>query len=69
REVSDGAAALVALKKVPMKSSKNVPKACFREIQSLKQIDHPNVIKLYDVYADGTDIVLVFDYMPTDLGK
>ena len=33
------------------------------EIEILKQIDHPNIIKLYDVYEDEKYICLVIELM------
>jgi len=41
----------------------------FREISTLKKIEHPNIIKLYDVIPSqsGRDIYLLFEFMTTDL--
>lgn len=33
-----------------------------REIELLLQIDHPNVVKLYEVYEDAKFIHLVMEY-------
>ena len=33
------------------------------EIELMKQIDHPNIIKLYDVYEDKSHICLVMELM------
>ena len=33
------------------------------EIEILKQIDHPNIIKLYDVFEDENYICLVIELM------
>jgi mitogen-activated protein kinase 15 len=41
----------------------------FREISILKKLDHPNLIKLYEVMpsSSGRDVYLVFEHMTTDL--
>lgn len=60
----------VALKSVSMRSSENVaaiPKAAFREIEALRLLDSPNVVHLHDVFAHGSTLVLVLEYMATDL--
>ncbi len=33
-----------------------------REVQHLRELDHPNVIKLYDIYESSKLISLVFEY-------
>jgi len=33
------------------------------EIDILKQVDHPNIVKLLDVYEDSTSFSLVLDLM------
>lgn len=38
-----------------------------REIQTLKALQHPNIIKLYEVFNDATYAYLVFQYLPYDL--
>ena len=41
---------IVALKKVRMEREKDgVPITCLREIKILKEINHPNIVCLYDV--------------------
>ncbi|KAF4138432.1 Protein kinase domain [Phytophthora infestans] len=44
-----------------------VPAAQFQEIETMRQLQHPNIIKLLDVVPDGSYIALVLEYMPTDL--
>lgn len=38
-----------------------------REIHTLKTLQHPNIIKLHQVFSDATYAYLVFDYLPYDL--
>ncbi|DAZ96065.1 TPA: hypothetical protein N0F65_005843, partial [Lagenidium giganteum] len=44
-----------------------LPASQFHEIEALRQLEHPNIVKLLDVYPDGTHIAMVFEYMTTDL--
>lgn len=55
-------------KKIKKKSFiTNIPKAIFREIQSLKLLKHSNIINLIDIYPKDTSLMLIFNYMPLDL--
>lgn len=59
---------IAALKKVPLKSVDNgIPCTTIREIKALQQTSHENIVKLLDVFPHGSGVVLVFEYMPTDL--
>jgi len=61
----------VALKHVSLISTRSgtggIPKAVFREIESLKQLNSPYVIPLLKVYPKDASLVLAFDYMESDL--
>jgi len=35
-----------------------------KEIKILKQLDHPNIVKLYDVYEEDKKCYMVFEYVP-----
>nr|KAJ3419818.1 Cyclin-dependent kinase 20 [Polyrhizophydium stewartii] len=60
----------VALKKVPLrKLESGIPNTIVREIKALQEIDHENVIKLREVFSSGTGIVLVIEYMLSDLAE
>ncbi|XP_015370502.1 PREDICTED: cyclin-dependent kinase 2-like [Diuraphis noxia] len=60
----------VALKKVRMESSaEGVPSTAMREISLLKEINHENVVKLYDVIMSDKKLFLVFEFMDYDLKK
>jgi len=61
---------IVALKKIPLRRLEDgIPNAALREIKTLQQIEHPNVVKLYDVFSHGTGFVLVFEFMMSDLAE
>jgi hypothetical protein len=59
----------IALKQVRLGGGRNngIPKAVFREIESLRNLKHANILTLYDVFPQDTHLMLVFEYMPTDL--
>lgn len=61
---------LVALKKIRLETeSEGVPSTALREIALLKELDHPNVIRLLDVVDSEQKLYLVFDYLTQDLKK
>lgn len=61
---------LVALKKIRLGNEDDgVPSTSIREISLLKQLDDPNVVRLYEVIHSGNDMVLVFEYLEDDLKK
>lgn len=46
-----------------------MPSTTMREISLLKEIDHENVVKLYDVVLADKKLYLVLEYMDYDLKK
>jgi calcium-dependent protein kinase len=42
----------VAVKIIDLKSIKNKEYLLLREIDLLRELDHPNIIKFYEVYKD-----------------
>lgn len=62
----------VAVKCVRVTASREVgiPRAVFREVEALRQLsEHPNIVKLLDVYPQETNLCLVFEYVPSDLAE
>lgn len=63
----------VALKKVKLSSEvtdeEGVPSSSLREIGLLKDLNHPNVLKLLDVVCCDSNLYLVFEYLDIDLKK
>ena len=53
---------------ISRQSEGRLPRAIFREIEALKQIHCPNVIRLIDVLPEETHIILVLEHAVTDLG-
>ncbi|KAL5014199.1 hypothetical protein ScPMuIL_008469 [Solemya velum] len=63
---------VVAMKKVPLlrKLEDGVPHTALREIKALEEIeDNPYVVKLREVFPHGSSVVLVFEYMLSDLSE
>lgn len=46
-----------------------VPSTAMREISLLKELNHENVVKLYDTIMSDKKLFLVFEYMDYDLKK
>ena len=61
----------VALKKIRKSTSREggVDFTVLREIKFLGELQHPNVISLYDVFFHKYSIYLALEYAPTDLDK
>ncbi|XP_076448485.1 cyclin-dependent kinase 20-like [Babylonia areolata] len=62
---------VVALKKVSLRNpEEGIPNTALREIKALQQIeDNPYVVRLREVFPHGSMIVLVFEYMLSDLSE
>ncbi|XP_068081142.1 cyclin-dependent kinase 2 isoform X4 [Anabrus simplex] len=61
---------LVALKKIRLDSElEGVPSTAIREISLLKELNHPNVVRLLDVVHSDKKLHLVFEFLVQDLKK
>jgi len=59
---------LVALKKIRLESEdEGTPSTAVREVSILKQLQHPNIVQLYEVIHTETSLTLVFEYLDQDL--
>lgn len=55
---------IVALKKIRMEhEDEGVPSTAIREISLLKEVQHPNIVKLKDIVFDETRLYLIFDFI------
>lgn len=48
-------------------STAGIPPNVFREMQALKLLSHPNVVHLHECFPHRASVVLVMEYMTTDL--
>jgi len=57
-----------AIKKIRIQyEDEGVPSTAIREVSLLKECDHPNVIKLHDVFSKPSALFLVFEFLDMDL--
>jgi len=61
---------LVALKSIRLEDEdEGVPATAIREISLLKELNHPNVVRLYEIIHTENKLTLVFEYLDLDLKK
>jgi serine/threonine protein kinase len=61
---------LVALKRIRLEpEDEGVPSTAVREISLLRELRHPNIVKLLDVVHQDKKLFLVFEYVDQDLKK
>ncbi|XP_030893061.1 cyclin-dependent kinase 3 isoform X1 [Leptonychotes weddellii] len=61
---------LVALKKIRLDlETEGVPSTAIREISLLKELKHPNIVRLLDVVHSERKLYLVFEFLSQDLKK
>ncbi|PNJ87994.1 CDK3 isoform 3 [Pongo abelii] len=61
---------LVALKKIRLDlEMEGVPSTAIREISLLKELKHPNIVRLLDVVHNERKLYLVFEFLSQDLKK
>lgn len=61
---------LLALKKIRLEAEdEGIPSTAIREISLLKQLHHPNIVRLFDVVHTEKKLTLVFEFLDQDLKK
>lgn len=61
---------IVALKRIRLESDdEGVPCTAIREISLLKELKHPNIVRLYDVLHTEKKLTLVFEHLDQDLKR
>jgi len=63
----DSSGRTVAIKKYSKLAGKDIPYQILREINMLKILDHPNIIKIRDVYMGATEVNMVMEYGGTSI--
>lgn len=58
---------VVALKEIILNQEEGAPSTALREIAFLRELNHPNVVKLLEVIHGEELLVLVFEHMELDL--
>lgn len=65
-----GTSTFVALKKIKVEAEdEGVPSTAIREISLLKELNHPNVVRLLEVIHSENTLYLVFEFLSQDLSK
>jgi len=61
---------IIALKKIRLEAEdEGIPSTAIREISLLKELQHPNIVRLYDVVHTEHKLTLVFEFLDQDLKK
>jgi cyclin-dependent kinase len=61
---------IVALKKIRLEAEdEGIPSTAIREISLLKELHHPNIVRLFDVVHTERKLTLVFEFLDQDLKK
>ncbi|KAG9393831.1 cyclin-dependent kinase-like [Carpediemonas membranifera] len=61
---------IVALKRIRLESEdEGVPSTAIREISLLRELNHPNIVKLIEVIHTENKLTLVFEFLDHDLKK
>ena len=61
---------IYALKKIRLESEEEgIPSTAIREIALLKELQHPNIVRLVNVLHTDKKLTLVFEYLDQDLKR
>ncbi|CEL92938.1 unnamed protein product [Vitrella brassicaformis CCMP3155] len=69
-KAQDSSGEIFALKKIRLEAEdEGIPSTAIREISLLKELQHPNIVRLCDVIHTERKLTLVFEYLDQDLKK
>ncbi|OXB71064.1 UNVERIFIED_CONTAM: hypothetical protein H355_014471 [Colinus virginianus] len=69
-KAQDHTGEIFALKKIRLEAEdEGIPSTAIREISLLKELHHPNIVRLRDVIHTDRRLTLVFEYLDQDLKK
>lgn len=61
---------VIALKKIRLEAEdEGIPSTAIREISLLKELQHVNIVRLYNIVHTERKLTLVFEYLDQDLKK
>ncbi|CAD7928419.1 unnamed protein product [Amoebophrya sp. A120] len=61
---------IFALKEIGLEAEdEGIPSTAIREIALLKELQHPNIVRLFDVIHTESELTLVFEFLDQDLKK
>ena len=61
---------IIALNNIRLEAEdEGIPSTAIREISLLKELQHPNIVRLYDVVHTERKLTLVFEFLDQDLKK
>ncbi|KAI8586946.1 kinase-like domain-containing protein [Geranomyces variabilis] len=60
---------ILALKEINLDVEEGAPSTAIREISLMKELRHPNIVRLHDVIHTEKTLTLVFEFMDQDLKK
>ena len=60
---------IVAMKKVHSSDENGIPHTTIREISLLRDLKHPNIVELQEIFISEHKIYLVFEFMEMDLSR
>ena len=70
RKKPNGEKEIVAIKKMKIDlENEGIPSTALREITILRELKHPNIVRLLDVVLNDSKLYLLFEYGECDLRK